>query len=424
MLEIIQTGKTISAVHLDRLKYNLQPTYQRGSVWSRDNQQYLIDSILRGYDLPKIYLAKPGERASEGMRYDVVDGQQRLTAIFAFLDGELELGDTSGRDKIQGHDLSGMKYEDLPELFANRISGFSLSMSIIEDASREEIENLFLRLQEGKQLNPAEKRHAKDCTIGDVVRRCVEHKFMEKKLKAPDKRYSHQDWIAHVARLISEDGPTDLSAASLMKMYEASKDGLVNSEAIEKKLKSVLNSLVKCFADDKVPELDIKWGFVDLSMLIMKLQSQYVINDEVLGNVGEFYKKFELERRRIKDPESLLSPSYAGEFDGKLLFDYREKFVREGMKKESLRVRSEVYFKAFIGRHPNLRLKDPTRAFTSDERLIIWRLANEQCAACKTKITFEECQADHIEAHSKGGSTALTNAQCLCGPCNRQKGNR
>lgn len=62
------------------------PDYQREEVWSTAQKQLLIDSILNGWKLPKLYLLKTGANT-----YDVVDGQQRLATIFEFMSGKLEL---------------------------------------------------------------------------------------------------------------------------------------------------------------------------------------------------------------------------------------------------------------------------------------------------------------------------------------------
>ena len=388
-------------------------------------QQYLIDSILRGYDLPKLYFSKPGEKASSGMTFDVVDGQQRLTAIFAFMSDEVELGDTSGTDKIDGHDVSGLKWSDLPDEFRIRVMSFSLSVGIIEDASKDEIRDIFLRLQEGKTLNPPEKRNAIECKLRDDVVTLAKHKFFEKKVSSKDSRFSHCDWIAHAACLVANNGPADLSAASLKKLYIKSKSGLLNDGAVEAGVRGTLNTLAKIFSDDEVPELNVKWGFVDLFYLVWQLKNQYVVDGAALKALEEFYKVFELERRKIKgDPEALLLPSYTGEIDGRQMFDYREKFVREGMKSESIAVRARVYLRSFIARYPQLQLKDPKRAFSFDERLIVWRLGGEACSECQKKISLKEAEADHIFAHSKGGKTNFQNAQCLCVDCNRSKGSK
>jgi hypothetical protein len=62
-------------------KLELNPTYQRGFVWSNSQSQMLIESILRGIPLPSIIL----ERDSDSQRHQIVDGKQRLTAILRFM---------------------------------------------------------------------------------------------------------------------------------------------------------------------------------------------------------------------------------------------------------------------------------------------------------------------------------------------------
>ena len=75
----------------DRINTNAE--YQRANVWSRPQQSLLIDSILRGFDLPKIYFRKlaPGD----DLLFEVVDGKQRLSAIWAFLADEIRLPQTN-----------------------------------------------------------------------------------------------------------------------------------------------------------------------------------------------------------------------------------------------------------------------------------------------------------------------------------------
>src|SRR5574337_834555 len=62
----------------------LNPNFQRGSVWSPQARSYLIDSILRGYPIPKLLLRTEVDRDTRRTKRDVVDGQQRLKTIIDF----------------------------------------------------------------------------------------------------------------------------------------------------------------------------------------------------------------------------------------------------------------------------------------------------------------------------------------------------
>lgn len=64
------------------------PDFQREEVWPDKKKRLLIDSILRGWHLPKFYFRKVDEQS-----FECVDGQQRLTAIYEFFDNKLEMND-------------------------------------------------------------------------------------------------------------------------------------------------------------------------------------------------------------------------------------------------------------------------------------------------------------------------------------------
>lgn len=75
--------------------------YQRGQVWSLVQQQKLIDSLFRGYPIPLLYfhLRKQEAGGLTSQRYEIVDGQQRLDAIYKFAEGAWPLLDPIKDDK-------------------------------------------------------------------------------------------------------------------------------------------------------------------------------------------------------------------------------------------------------------------------------------------------------------------------------------
>src|SRR5713101_5010606 len=68
------------------------PDYQREEVWTEDQKRRLIDTILRGWHLPKFYFRKIDESS-----FECVDGQQRLAAIIEFYDNKLRLEASTAR---------------------------------------------------------------------------------------------------------------------------------------------------------------------------------------------------------------------------------------------------------------------------------------------------------------------------------------
>lgn len=140
-----------------REKIRLDPSWQRGPVWSAEKKALLIDSILRGYDIPMIYLWDRGA-SSQPFRYEAVDGQQRLRAIYDFLDGEVALDKNS--PNIGTTRVAGKKHEDLPAALKRTLSNFEVVIAYIQNAQQPEISVVFSRMQMGVRLNPAELRNA------------------------------------------------------------------------------------------------------------------------------------------------------------------------------------------------------------------------------------------------------------------------
>ena len=70
------------------------PEYQRGLQWKRRQQQVLIDSVFRGYPLPRFYFERKASRDPLGtavVSLDVIDGQQRIIALSQFRNDEWPL---------------------------------------------------------------------------------------------------------------------------------------------------------------------------------------------------------------------------------------------------------------------------------------------------------------------------------------------
>lgn len=83
---------------------NLQPEYQRRQVWDKPKQSRFIESLLMNLPTPPVFLFEP-----EYSRYEVMDGQQRLSSIVAFYENRLKL---TGLEYWP--ELIGKYYADLP----------------------------------------------------------------------------------------------------------------------------------------------------------------------------------------------------------------------------------------------------------------------------------------------------------------------
>ena len=141
--------------------------YQRKLVWTRAEKQKLIDSILRGYPLPLIFLAK--NRAGH---YEIIDGMQRLNAIFSFIETEYASQDGEYFDlEVFPHaklevEKGSFKPQDpisepLPKKDCGKILNYQLAVTEFSAEDEEKINEVFSRINSsGRQLSNQEKRQA------------------------------------------------------------------------------------------------------------------------------------------------------------------------------------------------------------------------------------------------------------------------
>jgi uncharacterized protein with ParB-like and HNH nuclease domain len=92
--------RAIDKIYKRRDRFEI-PDWQRQEVWGPSKKQSLIDTILRGWKLPKFYFLRVSDTPES---FEVVDGQQRLVTIWEFFEDELPLSEkTEGvwRDLLQ-----------------------------------------------------------------------------------------------------------------------------------------------------------------------------------------------------------------------------------------------------------------------------------------------------------------------------------
>jgi len=394
-----------------------KPAYQRGAVWTLERKQLLIDSLLRGYDIPKIYLRS---LPSGGIyECEVVDGQQRLRTIWEYLENAFPLGkDSIDFDGMEN--LDGKYFDDLSSDQRDLIGSFNLTIAELADASDIEVRELFLRLQEGASLTPPEKRNAMVGNMRDFIDLIAQLPIFLKTTVKND-RFQYADYASHITAIELAGGPTDVKAADLKRMYEANIDFDLDGLKA-KKIKKVLNYMNKVFPET-CNELKIKWGFVDLYWLISTCMEQYDVSDKA-NDFFNFYIGFELNRQpAMAEPSELIAPGHTpGQRD---LYDYIAAFQKEGALRANLTSRAQIYLRTFLEDFPDIVSKDQKRLFNESERIVIWRRAFMKCQACGKQLPLlAEMHADHILPHARGGITSIENAQCLCVTCNTSKSDK
>ncbi|HFV9290969.1 TPA: DUF262 domain-containing protein [Serratia fonticola] len=139
----------------------LNPEYQRKHRWSDDNSSRLIESLILNIPIPFVYISQDvdvdEELDTESSRFSVIDGQQRLTAIFNFFQNEYPLQGLEVLEK-----LNGSYYKDLPSFLIRRLEERSIRCLRIDSTVDPQVKyDIFERLNSGSvKLESQELRNA------------------------------------------------------------------------------------------------------------------------------------------------------------------------------------------------------------------------------------------------------------------------
>lgn len=144
-------------IDLDRNgQLDLDPSYQRRSVWSMRDRRFFLDTIFRGYPSPSIFLFK-ATKESGAISYEVVDGKQRLETILKFHRGEIAVAADFG-----DVELDGKRWAPLSSTHRQAFSDYVLPVEFIRIVDGGQVNQVFDRLnRNSRRLERQELRHAR-----------------------------------------------------------------------------------------------------------------------------------------------------------------------------------------------------------------------------------------------------------------------
>lgn len=142
----------------DAKKLDLNPSYQRRSVWTRKDRIFFLDTIFNGYPCPAVYLHKTLDEIGKAT-YHVVDGKQRLETILKFVKNKIRLPKDFDNKNI---DLVGKVWKDIPIEYKIRFWSYIIPVDQFDLIEEINIDEMFDRLnRNSRKLEPQELRHAK-----------------------------------------------------------------------------------------------------------------------------------------------------------------------------------------------------------------------------------------------------------------------
>lgn len=420
-----KTVKELIEKYKDK-ELNLNPGFQRASVWKRSDRIKLIDSIIKNYPLPSIFLYK---REKDGeIIYDVVDGKQRIETLLMYMgimqgnrfSVSLQLPGSSNMGKYFWKDIVKEKKQYLIKEY---------KLHVIEiNGEPADIIDLFVRINStGKALSAAEKRHAKYYnsnllkTAAKIANKYRDY-FIKNKILSRDQisRMKHVELICELMISI-HNGDVINKKIALNKVMEAESISRTQVKKVKLKTVAVINRIKGLFPELSRTRFSRLSDFYSLTVLVSKFENEkLVLHDKKRNRLAwdilvVFSNGVDKVRERQKESLSIkkgleLQRDYLSTVTQKT-DDISQRKARENILRKLLQ---NVFEK-----------KDSKRTFSIEQRRLLWNTSIiKKCKNCKKELTWQNFTIDHIDPYSKGGRTKLDNAAIMCQRCNSKKGNQ
>ncbi len=409
---------------------NLDPGFQRQSVWIERDRAKLIDSILRNYPIPAIFLYR---RNDEGrLVFDVIDGKQRLESIFMFT-GRMR-GRFATRSQLPGSDDSeAMEWIDWRLLnrkgLHHRIVGYEIPV-IEVDGELGDIIEVFVRINStGKALTQQEKRHAKYYNSAFLreasrVARRFERYFTQNGIFSAGQlsRMKHVELVSELMLSLASGDVLNKKTALDRVMKTKSFDGRQIAKA-SRLVTTTLKRVRRMFPHLKTTRLRRVTDFYTLAVLIGKFEQEGLILTDRRRNrlAWNLLQAFSTNVDEVRELQRRLKGTRPGQEiyrDYLLTVSQMTDDVSQRRKREQ--ILANILRSIFAS-------KDSQRGFSGEQRRILWNTtANRNCRhpGCNRTLTWDDFTIDHVNPHSKGGRSQLNNAALMCREHNSAKGNR
>lgn len=135
---------------------NLDPPYQRRSVWNQNFKDFFIDTLLLNYPAPALFIYE--EISQSGIaKYNVVDGKQRLSTIFDFVENKFPISESASISELRGK-----YFDEIDNELKIKFWNYSFLVEYLPSRDESIINNIFDRINRNvARLTSQELRHAK-----------------------------------------------------------------------------------------------------------------------------------------------------------------------------------------------------------------------------------------------------------------------
>lgn len=446
----------IHKYHKEDHIFVLRPPYQRKNVWNKTQKRELMDSFVRQLYVPPVVLRQV-IIDDKDLRYEVVDGQQRILTIQEFFNDQIQLPDSDELRNIhEDYDLAGRTYSEfdrpVKDYFKSRCTLRAVVMVGISDPNnhkdQELAANVFWRLQQGEDLTTIEENHSKiysparNVLVSLADDLSFDPDSYESRDHNPDRhdffpllsrknnRLQHLALVARFLLIEIADGPTRVTRKELTKLFDCEHEGFTIRESEEdyrersavRRLKSMLDTLVAIYVGDPFQDDDGKIKFLSKEYFIISLYT--LIRELEFGDYNFSAKHYDAVREFTHHWYKRLTQE--NDDDQQIL---RFKEARQ-QNREAVNKRHYIIEDEFWKTDPQVVETDSQRLFSRADRIQLFVEGDRVCPHCvdegqseeEARVSWSDWDADHVEPFAEGGNTELENARILCTRHNRARG--
>jgi hypothetical protein len=401
------------------------PEYQRGEAWNETQKATFIDSIFRRYPVPALFLHKvvsAGLGGSASEKFEIVDGQQRLTALRDFKAGKFSLLRVDGNSKLRlpksvrsrEAPWAGRVYSDLSSELTEQFLKTTITVfQIGPDAHPDEVRDLFIRLQSGTALSRQQIRDAWPGNLGPFIEslagkldrkpsimlfRLVDKRGQrsddddQRDMFVSDRQFCAQLFRIFMARAADPYAYPSVSANELDSAYHEFTDFDPRGTAAAR-FKEALEETTAVF----IAALGLRTKKVKIKVRLLDIKAVFMFAQDA-----------------ARDPEFKLNTSaLAQRIVGS---DDAEKPAGRSTSSTTLKKYYE-WWRETVAVNVGIRL-DPNRAFDQEQKATIRKRDEDRCGVCQLEVLEEDAEFDHFPVpHRDGGRTLPENARLVHRAC-------
>lgn len=344
MFNFTDTRKTINEISTMFSDGSLvvDNTYQRRSVWSEKDKIRLVETILLKLIIPVLFFWKAETDPETGISTThIVDGQQRIKAIYSFIENEFKLKPQYLLDKNAREKYGNKYFRDLDQEDKKAFWNYQLMVIDIDpQATREDIITMFNRLNlTDYSLNDQEKRNSVSGEFASLARELSEIPIWEERhlFTIPDvRRMKDVEFCASLVLLYRKGIIDQTDQSALNNAYEELQSGYSDAETDKQAVIDAINTVSLFFVSDEVTKfLKKKTQLYTLFSVVFYMQRNSIsVNDEHKKNLCSFVKLYSVFSNDIDLADTATDPE-------KTLFDWLKKYKlasSEGLNKHTNRM--------------------------------------------------------------------------------------